>query len=42
MTRRFQAHQPDPRTVRVTADDFRALFWLIAFAAIFVAITSTQ
>ena len=42
MTRPPMAHQPDPRTVLVSIDDVRALFWLIAFAAIFVAITSTQ
>ena len=26
----------------VSTDDFKALFWLIAFAAIFIALTSTQ
>ena len=34
------AHRYDDGWPAVTADDWRALFWLLAFAVLFVAITA--
>jgi hypothetical protein len=43
MNRRYQAHRLDEDGwPTVTTEDWKALFWLIAFAVIFVAICAVD